>query len=193
MFLAWTASDDFRSMSCNSTIGIERKSATPFLRWSATLVPKLSSPRSRSAISFVRTVIGIERIVTVHLARVCCSGSRQLFQSWRAGPIPATRSVMKRRLSKWLVSIAFLSTACGQTLSGGSPGGVSSTTPDPGTTPLPSTIRRDDAIALVTHNDDVGRVDRTDAKLMTFADYLRIAGPVRSHGGDPQATPDSGS
>jgi len=34
----------------------------------------------------------------------------------------------------------------------------------------------------------VGRVDRADAKLMTFADYLRVAGPVRTHAGDPQAT-----
>jgi len=83
---------------------------------------------------------------------------------------------MQRRFTKWLVSIAFLSTACGQTFSGGSPGGGSST-PDPGATPLPSMIQRDEAIALVTSgNADVGRVDRADAKLMTFADYLRVAG-----------------
>ena len=94
---------------------------------------------------------------------------------------------MQRRFTKWLVSIAFLSTACGQTFSGGSPGGGSST-PDPGATPLPSMIQRDEAIALVTSgNADVGRVDRADAKLMTFADYLRVAGPVRTHAGDPQA------
>jgi len=50
-------------------------------------------------------------------------------------------------------------------------------------------IQRDEAIALVTSgNADVGRVDRADAKLMTFADYLRVAGPVRTHAGDPQAT-----
>jgi len=93
---------------------------------------------------------------------------------------------MKKRVpSLYLIALALLSaTACGQTLSGG----VTST-PDPGTTPLPSTIQRDEAIAVVIHgNNDVGRVDRTDAKLMTFADYLRVAGPVRSHGGDPQTT-----
>ena len=94
----------------------------------------------------------------------------------------------RRQLATGLIALAsIVTTACGQTLSGGPLGGITST-PDPGTTPLPSTIQRDDAIALVTHNADVGRVDRTDAKLMTFADYLRIAGPVRSHGGDPQAT-----
>src|SRR5438094_6341048 len=95
---------------------------------------------------------------------------------------------MQRRFTKWLVSIAFLSTACGQTFSGGSPGGGSST-PDPGATPLPSMIQRDEAIALVTSgNADVGRVDRADAKLMTFADYLRVAGPVRTHPGEPPPT-----
>src|SRR2546423_11366917 len=99
---------------------------------------------------------------------------------------------MQRRFTKWLVSIAFLSIACGQTFSGGSPGGVSST-PDPGTTPLPSTIQRDDAIAIVTSgNADVGRVDRADAKLMTFADYLRVAGPVRTPAGGPPTPPMTG-
>src|SRR5437667_12310716 len=89
---------------------------------------------------------------------------------------------MQRRFTKWLVSIAFLSTACGQTFSGGSPGGGSST-PDPGATPLPSMIQRDEAIALVTSgNADVGRVDRADAKLMTFADYLRVAAPAPTPG-----------
>src|SRR5205823_6800943 len=106
--------------------------------------------------------------------------------------IPATRSVMRRRFTKWLVSIAFLSTACGQTFSGGSPGGGSST-PDPGATPLPSMIQRDEAIALVTSgNADVGRVDRADAKLMTFADYLRVAAPGRTPPGVPPGTPLAG-
>src|SRR5437870_13674903 len=95
---------------------------------------------------------------------------------------------MQRRFTKWLVSIAFLSTACGQTFSGGSPGGGSST-PDPGATPLPSMIQRDEAIALVTSgNADVGRVDRADAKLMTFADYLRVAGRGPKHAGGPPAS-----
>ena len=58
--------------------------------------------------------------------------------------------------------------------------------------PLPSKIQRDDAIALVRTLDIVGRVDRVDAKLMTFDEYVRIAGPVRTHGGDPQASPTTG-
>src|SRR5438067_13668255 len=100
---------------------------------------------------------------------------------------------MQRRFTKWLVSIAFLSTACGQTFSGGSPGGGSST-PDPGATPLPSMIQRDEAIALVTSgNADVGRVDRADAKLMTFADYLRVAGRPGTHTAATSIRPTSGA
>jgi hypothetical protein len=38
----------------------------------------------------------------------------------------------------------------------------------------------------------VGRVDRIDAKLMTFAEYVRIAGPVRTHAGDPREAPTTG-
>lgn len=58
--------------------------------------------------------------------------------------------------------------------------------------PLASKLQRDDAVALVRRMDIVGRVDRIDAKLMTFQEYVRIAGPVRTHGGDPQATPNTG-
>lgn len=96
---------------------------------------------------------------------------------------------MKIRVEITICLLAFAllgGSGCGQTLSRG-PLGATSATSDPQTTPLPSTIQRDDAIALVTRGDGVGRVDRTDAKLMTFADYLRVAGPVRSHAGDPQA------
>jgi len=58
--------------------------------------------------------------------------------------------------------------------------------------PLPSKLQRDDAIALIRGLDIVGRVDRADAKLMTFDEYVRVAGPVRTHAGDPQATPTVG-
>jgi hypothetical protein len=58
--------------------------------------------------------------------------------------------------------------------------------------PLPSKLQRDDAIALIRGLDTVGRVDRVDAKLMTFEEYVRGAGPVRTHTGDPQATPLTG-
>ena len=57
---------------------------------------------------------------------------------------------------------------------------------------LPSKLKRDDAIALVRGLDMVGRVDRADAKLMSFDEYVRVAGPVRTHSGDPQATPSIG-
>ena len=58
--------------------------------------------------------------------------------------------------------------------------------------PLPSKLQRNDAIALIHGLDTVGRVDRADAKLMTFDEYVRIAGPVRTHSGDPLATPTIG-
>ena len=77
----------------------------------------------------------------------------------------------------------FSAMACGHMLSGGP-----SATADPNLVPVPTTIQRDEAIALVTGSDNVGRVDRTDAKLMTLADYVSVAGPVRTHPGDPQAT-----
>jgi hypothetical protein len=60
-------------------------------------------------------------------------------------------------------------------------------TPDPALPALDSTIDRDAAIATVRHLTQVGRVDRIDAKLMTYAEYLGGAGPVRTHLGDPAA------
>lgn len=54
---------------------------------------------------------------------------------------------------------------------------------------LPTTIGRDAAIALVRGRvDNIGRVDRSDAKLLTLEEYLAIAGPARSPQGDPKAT-----
>jgi len=62
-----------------------------------------------------------------------------------------------------------------------------------GLSALPTTIGRDAAIALVKGRvDDIGRVDRSDAKLLTLEEYLAIAGPVRSPQGDPKATPVGG-
>ncbi len=58
--------------------------------------------------------------------------------------------------------------------------------------PLPSKLQRDAALALIRGLDIVGRVDRADAKLMTFDEYVRVAGPVRTHSGDPEATPTVG-
>jgi hypothetical protein len=58
---------------------------------------------------------------------------------------------------------------------------------------LPTTIGRDAAIALVRGRaDDIGRVDRSDAKLLTLEEYLAIVGPARYPQGDPKATPIGG-
>ena len=62
-----------------------------------------------------------------------------------------------------------------------------------GLSALPTTIGRDAAIALVRGRpDNLGRVDRSDAKLLTLEEYLAIAGPARSPQGDPKATPIGG-
>ncbi|TMC48933.1 MAG: hypothetical protein E6J20_18450 [Chloroflexi bacterium] len=65
--------------------------------------------------------------------------------------------------------------------------GVASATPDPALAPLPSSLDAATVLVLV-RGWDLGRIDRIDAKLVTFEEYVRIAGPVRSHAGDPQAT-----
>ncbi len=58
-------------------------------------------------------------------------------------------------------------------------------------TPLPSQLQRSDAITLVRGlTSMVGSVDRIDAKLMTWDEYIRGAGPVRAIPGDPAATAD---
>jgi hypothetical protein len=95
----------------------------------------------------------------------------------------------KRVASLYLIAVALLGgIACGQTLSGEPISGVTST-PDPGTTPLPSTIQRDAAIGIVRAlRERVGRVDRVEAKLMTLEEYVKFAGPVRPRPGDPQAS-----
>jgi len=50
-------------------------------------------------------------------------------------------------------------------------------------------IQRDDAIAMVRAlNEQVGRIDRIDAKLITLEEYLRVAGPIKPHAGDPNDT-----
>jgi hypothetical protein len=95
----------------------------------------------------------------------------------------------RRQLATCVIALsAIVAIACGQPLSGGPLDGVTST-PDPGTTPLPSTIQRDAAIAMVRGlNKQVGRVDRIEAKLMTLEEYVKFAGPVRPRPGDPQAS-----
>src|SRR2546430_11083293 len=69
-------------------------------------------------------------------------------------------------------------------------GGSAGSSVNPGLPALPTTIGRDAAIALVRgRGDNIGRVDRSDAKLLTLEEYLAIAGPARSPQGDPKGTP----
>jgi len=71
------------------------------------------------------------------------------------------------------------------------PGGSPLAKLDEGASALPATIGRDAAIAVVMARAfDLGRVDRSDAKLLTMEEYLAIAGPLKSPQGDPKATPD---
>jgi hypothetical protein len=65
--------------------------------------------------------------------------------------------------------------------------GVALATPDPALPALAATIDHDAAIATVRRAAEVGRIDRIDAKLMTYAEYVSGAGPVRTHTGDPAA------
>jgi hypothetical protein len=69
---------------------------------------------------------------------------------------------------------------------------AAASTPNPQLPAFPSKLRRADAIALVHELPIVGRVDRIDAKLMNFDEYVRIAGPVRIRPGDPQGAPVTG-
>jgi hypothetical protein len=60
--------------------------------------------------------------------------------------------------------------------------------------PIPSIIDRADAIALVRGlGREVGRVDRIEAKLLTWQEYLLLAGAPRLLSGDPGATPVPGN
>jgi hypothetical protein len=73
-------------------------------------------------------------------------------------------------------------------------GGSVSSKVDQAASALPATIGRDAAIAVVTaRGDNIGRVDRSDARLLTLEEYLAIAGPLRSAQGDPKSTPVSGT
>jgi hypothetical protein len=65
-------------------------------------------------------------------------------------------------------------------------------TPDPRLPALKSTIERDQAISLIRNSRDIGRIDRIDAKLMTYSEYTAGVGPVRTHEGNPATTPTTG-
>ena len=60
-------------------------------------------------------------------------------------------------------------------------------TPRVSLAPAATGISREQAIALVRSGSDIGRVDRVEAKLMSFDEYVQLAGRVQTHTGDPQA------
>ena len=63
--------------------------------------------------------------------------------------------------------------------------GVATLDGDPNLAPLPAKLSREDAIDSVrdpTH-ENVGRVDRLAAKLLTYEEYLEVAGPIHPKGG----------
>ena len=90
-----------------------------------------------------------------------------------------------RKLVSILAGIGLLVSAAGLGQALSAYRAVLSPTPNPGLAPLPSTLDRASVLALV-RGWDVGRIDRIEAKLMTYDEYIRTAGPVRSHAGDPQ-------
>ncbi len=85
-----------------------------------------------------------------------------------------------------VVLVVLVAFAGGQFLSAYRAGSAALSTPDMGLPALPSALERDQAVAVVRSTAAVGRVDRADAKLMTYAEYLNGAGPVRTHEGDPR-------
>lgn len=92
-----------------------------------------------------------------------------------------------RRLLFMGVTCVCLLASCGtsQTLSGASPA-------DPSLSPLPSVIGRDAAIDIVrARRENVGRIDRIEAKLLTLQDYYDVAGPLKVVAADPKASPHS--
>ena len=101
------------------------------------------------------------------------------------------------RAPRWLaiavlaLGAAVAALAVGQSLLAFRSGAGSSTATSSGLAALPSKITRDDAIALVrSKTDQIGRIDRIDARLVTYAEYLQVAGPIHVPPGDPRTTPD---
>jgi hypothetical protein len=106
----------------------------------------------------------------------------------RAKPRPVRYVI--RALLVFVVVLAVLTV--GQAVGTSRAGSTGESSPNPGLRPLPSALERDQAIAAVRKSAAVGRVDRADAKLMTYAEYLEGSGPVRTHEGDPRTTPTVG-
>jgi hypothetical protein len=70
------------------------------------------------------------------------------------------------------------------------PAGLSGASAAASGDPLPTKIGRDEAIALVrARSDQVGRVDRAEAKLLTWKEYADLAGPPGAIAADPKASP----
>lgn len=90
-----------------------------------------------------------------------------------------------------VIAVLVLAIALGARLVASSVAGPSASTPDVRLSPLPSLITRDQAIAFVRgRSDQIGHVDRIDAKLVTYDEYTRVAGPLHGVQGDPHASPD---
>lgn len=110
---------------------------------------------------------------------------------------PAGQPERARRLSPVvpLVTAALLIVAgfgVGQLLGVYRSGALGGTTANLALPPIPSALERDQAIATVRADATVGRINQVDAKLMTYAEYVSGAGPVRTHEGDPGASPTVG-
>lgn len=91
---------------------------------------------------------------------------------------------MRRSLFTALACVCVLA-SCGtsQARSGATPA-------PPSLSPLPSTIQRNAAIDLVrARQDNVGRIDRIEARLLTLQEYYDVAGPLQVVAADPKASP----
>lgn len=127
------------------------------------------------------------------------SGDRELERRVRSAiarvevPPAALGARSSRALSPapLVVATLILAVAFGAQLVASSVAGPPASTPDVRLSPLPSLITRDQAVAFVrARRDQVGRIDRIDAKLVTYDEYVRVAGPIHGVQGDPYASPD---
>ena len=83
-----------------------------------------------------------------------------------------------------------LACACALGACGNGPAALSGTSPQPGGAALPSLLRRDEAIAVVrARTEIVGRVDRGEAKLLTWQEYLAFDASPGAINADPHGSP----
>jgi len=88
----------------------------------------------------------------------------------------------------WRAALA-VACACALAACAQGPSALGGSAPTAGD-PLPTKLSRDAAIAVVRARDDqVGRVDRTEARLLTWKEYVDLAGPPGAVNADPKASP----